>query len=84
MIENALTISLWGFHRGPVWRATANPIGRAEHVAVRFVGKLQQQISFGAVRLGKRELPITSGTLMVLEGHGDHSTQPIGTLDQLD
>ena len=84
MIEKALTILLWGFDRDPVWRAAANQIGRAEHVAVRFVGKFQQQISYGAVRLRKRELPITNGTGMVLRGHRDASTQPIGTLDQLD
>jgi hypothetical protein len=61
MIEKALTILLWGFHRGSIWRAAANPIGRAEHVAVRFVGKLQQQISFDAVWLGKGD------TLMFFE-----------------
>jgi hypothetical protein len=52
MMYKPLTVLLQGFHRGLVWRATATPIGRTEHIAVRFVGKLQKQISSGAVRLG--------------------------------
>ncbi|MEH2563768.1 hypothetical protein V1289_003395 [Bradyrhizobium sp. AZCC 2289] len=53
MMYKPLTVLLQGFHRGPVWRVPATPIGRTKHVAVRFVGKLQEQIGSDAVRLGK-------------------------------
>ena len=64
---------------GPI-RWVAQPVGGAQHVAVGFFSKLEEQIGFGAVRLGERELPVADGAGVILLCH--RSTQRnISTMD---
>jgi hypothetical protein len=70
MIEKPLMLALSG-RLGPRWMA--QPVGGAQHVAVGFFSKLQEQIGFGTVRLGERELPVADGPGLVFLCHG--STQ---------
>jgi hypothetical protein len=77
MIEKPLLVALSG-RLGPRW--VAQPVGGAQYVSVGFFSKLQEQIGFGAVRFGERELPVADGPGLVFLCHG--STQRnISTMD---
>ena len=74
MIEKPLIMTLSG-RIGPRW--VAQPVGGAQHVAVGFISKLQEQIGFGTVRLGERELPVADGPGLGFSASRAYPTQHI-------